>query len=120
MDYKKRPIKIHHLHADRHYFRRVFFNPHCIELVKSLEGDEYPPAFLPGDRVQIFNDDSMLGLFPLGKNYGRVVDVIADSNGLSPDYSVVLYETQGLFYLLLCGLFGSMGICCLLSLFGVI
>lgn len=120
MDCEKRPIKLHHFHTDRYYFRHVFFNISCIELVKSCEGDEYPPAFLPGDRMQIFNDDSKLGLFPLGKNYGHVVDVIADSNGLSPDYSVVLYKTQGLFYLLLCGLFGSLGICCLLSLLGVI
>ena len=90
------------------------------DIATSVNGDVIP-TFYPGDRIEIINLDSKHGLFPFGKNYGRIKKIITDeAEGITSGHTAILYRMNGLLYLFTGVLIGTLGLCALLSFLGAI
>lgn len=118
----KSPIRspiVHKTYMRRGEYWHVFLTGY--DFATSKNRSDITPTFFPGDRIHIVNLDSKHGIFPFGKNYGRITHTITDeAEGITSGHTAILYKMYGLLYLFPGVLIGTLGLCALLSILGVI
>ena len=114
-----RPVMVHKTYMNKREYWQIFISGY--DFVTSENSTDVSPTFYPGDRIEIINMNSKHGVFPFGKNYGRIRITITDEvEGITPGHTAIFYKTSGFFYLFFAGLFGTLAVCVLLSVLGVI